>query len=175
MAIKKESQRVQRLKLQAGKVQEVFFTDTKPSIFQVRNYANGIIYMSTNTQLSDANYEINIMAGGTRVYSNPRGTQYIYLYCAVDAEILLTSFESDEFYPADLDQTQESVIMNNTVTPVVSISGFGAALPAGANNIGKVNTIESDLLMQKIDQLMAKLDQEIQLLQDIKTNTTPAA
>jgi hypothetical protein len=137
--IRKETQRSQKIILLSQAMKEVFFNDTLPNSFQIRNNGTGIIYLSSGAQVNKNVFEIQINAGGTRVYTNPKGLKYLYLYCEVDCEAIVNSYEADEVYPADLDQTQQTVILNGGAQSVVEVSKVSQPLPAGANNIGKVD------------------------------------
>jgi hypothetical protein len=134
--IRKESVRQNEIKLKAGVVLQFDYKDTEPNVFQIRNYGLQDVYFSEKPSVSSTSYLLDIIAGGTRVYTNIKGVKTIFLLSPIDTTIIIVSSEATDLYPNDLDQTQQTNIISQVVASMVGITG---ALPAGGNNIGKVD------------------------------------
>jgi hypothetical protein len=144
-----------------------FLPDEKPNSFQMRNFnSSDTLYVSSRSDVSATEYEINIPAGATRVLTIPYNLiEGLYFYIATETNIIVNAFYSTEVYPQDLDQTGQTIIVNYESTPIVKINDGTETLlvnadgsinvvvggtvevdtlpelPAGDNNIGNVDVV----------------------------------
>lgn len=138
MAIVKSSKKVIKVKLTGGQVEQVFF-DKQPEVFQLRSKGNSLTYISESSSLSDTNFTTSLNGYGVRVLTYPEGLTSLYLLSSTNIEIEITSFQADNLSPQDLEQTQVTVIQNNTMGTTVRVTD---PLPVGTNTIGNVNVNE---------------------------------
>jgi hypothetical protein len=137
----KNTERINRLKLVAGEVYTLQFTDTTPSVIQIRNnYSDYPIYMGLGSYVTENNYDISVIGGGTRVFTKPAGTKFVYFFTLSPTEIIVNSWEAEGVFPADIDQSQMSILVKDTTgDSTVIVDNIVNSLPSGNNTIGKVN------------------------------------
>jgi hypothetical protein len=121
-----------------------FLPQFKPNTFQIRNFSSTeILYVSTRPNVSSTNFEVSILAGATRVFTVPyQLNDGIYLKIGTNAKIQLNAFFSDNVNPSDLDQTQQSIIVNYSALPEVKITDGTDNLAINTN--GSINTVVDD-------------------------------
>lgn len=115
------------------------FIDSKPNYFRVQNSGDSAIYCGTSNYPTAKDYDFMVRAAGLMSYAEPFKQTKLYLYnpsgSAVNAVVV--SFYA-EFDPLVLALGQIEVEIPETIISTTSISSFNAPLPAGSNNIGKV-------------------------------------
>jgi hypothetical protein len=118
-----------------------FLPQFKPNTFQIRNFSSTeILYVSTRPNVSSTNFEVSILAGATRVFTVPyQLNDGIYLKIGTNAKIQLNAFFSDNVNPADLDQTQQSIIVNYSALPEVKVTDGTDTLGVNADGSIQVN------------------------------------
>jgi hypothetical protein len=121
-----------------------FLPQFKPNTFQIRNFSSTeILYVSTRPNVSSQNFEVSILAGATRVFTVPyQINDGIYLKIGTNAKIQLNAFFSDNVNPADLDQTQQSIIVNYSALPEVKVTDGTDTLLINTN--GSINVLVDD-------------------------------
>jgi hypothetical protein len=118
-----------------------FLPQFKPNTFQIRNFSSTeILYVSTRPNVSSTNFEVSILAGATRVFTVPyQLNDGIYLKIGTNAKIQLNAFFSDNVNPSDLDQTQQSIIVNYSALPEVKVTDGTDTLGVNADGSLQVN------------------------------------
>lgn len=124
----------------------VEYADVTPNYFRVQNVGSSTILAGTSVMPSKKRYDFAIGGESVKMYAEPNKRSRLYLLnqSGSDVECVVVAFEAP-FDPMILALSEVSLsIDTSTLSISQEISGFNASLPAGTNNIGKVN-IESSL------------------------------
>lgn len=137
----KSSWRIENINAtQTNTVLDHYFRDTKPSVIQIKNLSNSNIYISTKPNLSTTEFMLQIGPLQTRIFTYPPSTDRLYYLVDNVTNFILSSAEATEIYPSDLDTTQAvSLLQSVNIGSSVTVDSIQKPLPAGTNNIGKID------------------------------------
>lgn len=125
--------------VQPFSVATIDFIDSKPNYFRVQNSGESVIYCATSGYPTSKDYDFLVKPAGLMSYAEPFKQSKLYIFnpsgTAVNAVVV--SFYA-EFDPLVLALGQIEVEIPETITQNMTIDSFNASLPAGTNNIGKV-------------------------------------
>lgn len=127
-----------RVTLQPG-LNDIVFPDTRPNHININNLGASTLYTGVSVIPDTVTHEKMIEAKGENMIARQNGTDRFKIYNAGTGAciVLITSFIA-EFNPATMTGNTITVSGTGGSGGSTVIAGFGAALPAGANNIGKV-------------------------------------
>ncbi|MCU5087548.1 hypothetical protein OCA23_30265 [Bacillus cereus] len=135
--------REQKITLPPNQITDVHFNDTKPNYIHVNSFSDAELYIGVNVLPSKEKYENYVAPRDQTLYARLNGTTKLQIYndSAKEAMVLVTSFEG--MFDPNVLSTQGSVAIKGGEGAYDGyIRGFGTALPAGDNNIGRVSVSE---------------------------------
>lgn len=118
----------------------VEYSDVTPNYFRVQNVGTSQILAGTSVMPSKKRYDFAIGGEAVKMYAEPNKRSRLYLLnqSGTDVECVVVAFEAP-FDPLILALSEISLSLDtSSMTISQEISGFKASLPAGTNNIGKV-------------------------------------
>lgn len=118
----------------------VEYSDVTPNYFRVQNVGPSQILGGTSVMPSKKRYDFAIGGESVKMYAEPNKRSRLYLLnqSGTDVECVVVAFEAP-FDPLILALSEVSLSLDtSSMTISQEIAGFRASLPAGTNNIGKV-------------------------------------
>lgn len=118
----------------------VQYADVTPNYFRVQNMGTSVILAGTSIMPSKKRYDFAIGGESIKMYAEPHKRSRLYLLnqSGTDIDCVVVAFEAP-FDPLILALSEVSLSLDtSSITISQEISGFNASLPAGTNNIGKV-------------------------------------
>lgn len=118
----------------------VEYSDVTPNYFRVQNVGTSQILGGTSVMPSKKRYDFAIGGESVKMYAEPykRSRLYLLNQSGSDVECVVVAFEAP-FDPLILALSEVSLSLDtSSITISQEISGFKSSLPAGTNNIGKV-------------------------------------
>lgn len=163
-----------RVTIPAYGVLTMDYTAKRPNYYRVQNLGDTNIYGGTMNIPSPENHDFTVGAGKLKMHAEPFARDSLYLYnpSGSPVEVVVLSFAA-AFDPVTLAMTEMEIDLSGTVLEAnMVVSGFNSPLPAGSNNIGKVQVSN----LPDLDTLptAAKQDQVISLLREISGKLTDA-
>lgn len=120
---------------------EVQYLDIYPNYFRVTNYGSGAVLCGLTKTPTDENYDFSCAAQSMKVFADVFARRYLYIYnptgspVRIKVDALYSEFDPLILALANIDLDFSGISMETST----EITGFKSALPAGTNNIGKVN------------------------------------
>ena len=137
--LKNNSMQEQNITIQSGVLTEIDFNPIGefPNVIQIFNYSlNTISIGLTPAVTASSGYEFQIAAGAINVFQSVSPLPRIFAFSTGGAAIKVRAYSADGVDSNNLIQTQNTVIINSTVSSAVNIQN---SIPAGTNHIGGVN------------------------------------
>lgn len=116
------------------------FFDTNPNYFRVQNKGTGRLYCGVSRMPTENNYDFVCDKESSKMYAEPYRRPYLYILnpTGSDISVIVLSFYA-EFEPLSLAFSEFKLDLSESVIETTTaIDSFKASLPAGTNNIGKV-------------------------------------
>lgn len=124
----------------AHSVTTIDYIDTQPNYFRVQNSGDGTLYCSTANIPTQKQHDFSVKAAGMKMFAEPfyRAKLYVLNSTGNDVNITVLSFRA-VFDPLALALSDIAIDLEGaTIESENVISGFETSLPAGSNEIGKV-------------------------------------
>ena len=121
-------------------VTTIDYIDTQPNYFRVQNSGETTLYCSTVNIPTQSQHDFSVKAVGMKMFAEPfnRSKLYIFNPSGDTVNISVLSFRA-EFDPLTLALTDIGIDLEGaSIESSNVISGFNVPLPAGGNEIGKV-------------------------------------
>ena len=126
--------------LKAYETKTVDFLDVQPNYYRVQNMGTSKLYCGVSKMPTTEDYDFVVKPEGLKLYAEPfkRGFLYLYNPSGSPTRGKIVAFAA-EFDPLSLALSDIEIDMSDiALTTVTAIDEFRAPLPAGTNNIGKM-------------------------------------
>lgn len=122
------SYRHQVINYKANNFSQINFNDTKPRVFQFKNYTQNTIYVSknlielqldtNNNVINEYEYDFKIEQNTSKVFVSVLPPSKLYVIGLSDGIIEINSWECQDIDSNDLDQTEQIIINKNSNTTI---------------------------------------------------------
>lgn len=138
-SIKNDSYRRNIITVKAGIPTEFIFKDSTPNVCFIRNTGTAELIVGIEYIPSDLNYDEKIASSSKQSVARPIPFNRICFTSIQDANLFLESFQVEDMKPADIPETQPVLFTNVADIILGDINSLISPLPAGTNNIGKID------------------------------------
>lgn len=141
--LKNSSWRESRIIIPPKSEREVIFMDTRPNWFYINNLSSTELFVGILNIPTAYSYDFKVAPNANGMSMRDTGVDRIRVYnnsmeqANIVVQSMLTAFDPSVLV-GNTNSTQSSGGGGGGVSESVSIKSFGASLPAGSNNIGKV-------------------------------------